>query len=69
MAQTIGHGISLPSKGRFPSLGGANGWLNSPPLTADGVSGQIVVVNFCTYTCINEMRVEYPIAIDNDYAI
>jgi thiol-disulfide isomerase/thioredoxin len=113
MAQTIGHGISLPSEGHFPSLGGANAWLNSPPLTADGLRGKVVVVNFCTYTCINwlrslpyvrpsaeayrdhglvvigvhtpefsfehdlenvrqalrETRVEYPIAIDNDYAV
>ena len=113
MTQTIGHGISLPSEGRFPSLGGASEWLNSPPLEADGLRGKVVVVNFCTYTCINwlrslpyvrawaegyrdhglvtigvhtpefsfehdlenirqalgETRVEYPIAIDNDYAV
>ena len=39
-----------------PSLGGANEWLNSPPLTADGLRGKVVVVNFCTYTCINWLR-------------
>ncbi len=109
----LGHGISPPSEGRFPSLAGSNEWLNSPPLEADGLRGKVVVVNFCTYTCINwvrslpyvrawaeayrdhglvtigvhtpefsfehdlenvrralhEMRVEYPIAIDNDYAV
>ena len=109
----LGHGISPPTEGHLPSLGGANDWLNSPPLTADGVRGKVVVVNFCTYTCINwlrslpyvrawdeayrdhglvtigvhtpefsfehdlenirqalrETRVEYPIAIDNDYAV
>ena len=52
----LGHGISPPSEGRFPSLGGANEWLNSPPLTADGLRGKVVVVNFCTYTCINWLR-------------
>jgi Thioredoxin like C-terminal domain len=52
----LGHGISPPSEGRFPSLGGANEWLNSPPLAADGLRGKVVVVNFCTYTCINWLR-------------
>jgi hypothetical protein len=52
----LGHGISPPAEGHFPSLGGANEWLNSPPLSADGLRGKIVVVNFCTYTCINWRR-------------
>ena len=109
----LGHGISPPSEGHIPSLAGANAWLNSPPLAADGLRGKVVVVNFCTYTCINwlrslpyvrawaeaykdhglvtlgvhtpefsfehdlenvrqalrETRVEYPIAVDNDYAV
>jgi len=56
MVQTVGHGISPPSGGHFPSLAGANAWLNSPPLTADGLRGKVVVVNFCTYTCINWLR-------------
>ena len=95
------------------SLGRATGWLNSPPLTAAGLRGKVVVVDFCTYTCVNwlrtlpyirawvekyrdhglvmigahtpefgfehdlenvrralgAMRVHYPIAVDNDYAI
>jgi thiol-disulfide isomerase/thioredoxin len=109
----LGHGISPPTEGHLPSLDGGNAWLNSPPLTADGLRGKVVVVDFCTYTCINwlrslpyvrawaeayrnhglvtigvhtpefsfehdlenvrqalrETRVEYPIAIDNDYGI
>jgi thiol-disulfide isomerase/thioredoxin len=40
----------------MPSLGGAAGWLNSPPLTADGLRGRVVLVQFCTYTCINWLR-------------
>jgi thiol-disulfide isomerase/thioredoxin len=104
---------SLPSEGRLPSLDGATAWLNSQPLTAAGLRGHVVLVDFWTYTCINwlrtlpyirtwaekykdqglvvigvhtpefpfehdldnvrraaqDMRVAYPIAIDNDYAI
>src|SRR5204862_883340 len=103
----------LPIEGELPSLGGATGWLNSPPLTADGLLGKVVLIDVWTYTCINwlrtlpyvrawaekykkqglvvigvhspefpfeknvdnvrraakEMRVDYPIAIDSDYAI
>jgi thiol-disulfide isomerase/thioredoxin len=42
----------------MPSLDGATGWLNSPPLTADGLRGRVVVVDFWTYTCINWLRTE-----------
>ena len=103
----------LPIEGEFPALSGATGWLNSPPLTAAGLRGKVVVVDIWTYTCINwlrtlpyvrawaekykdqglvvigvhtpefafeknvdnvrraakDMRVDYPIAIDSDYAI
>jgi thiol-disulfide isomerase/thioredoxin len=105
--------VRLPVEGRLPSFDGATGWLNSPPLTADGLRGKIVLVNFWTYTCINwlrqlpylrawagkyadhgltvigihtpefpfehdlanvrravrDMRLDYPVAIDNDYAV
>ena len=97
----------------FPGFDGATGWLNSEPLTAEGLRGRVVLVQFWTYTCINwirtlpyvrawaeryrgdglvvvgvhtpefpfehelenireaagAMQVDYPIAIDNDYAI
>jgi thiol-disulfide isomerase/thioredoxin len=100
----------LPVEGELASFGGATGWLNSPPLTPAGLRGKVVLVNFCTYTCINwlrqlpyvrawaakyaghglvvigvhtpefgfehdpgnvrrQLRVDYPVAIDNDYAI
>ena len=43
----------LPVESRLPSFGGATGWLNSPPLTSAGLRGNVVLVNFWTYTCIN----------------
>ena len=105
--------VDLPVEGQLPSLAGASGWLNSSPLTAAGLRGKVVLVNFWTYTCINwlrqlpyvrawagkyqddglvvlgvhtpefdverdlenvrwavkDLRVAYPVVIDNDYAI
>jgi thiol-disulfide isomerase/thioredoxin len=105
--------VQLPVEGRMPSLAGATQWLNSPPLTADGLRGSVVLVDFWTYTCINwlrtlpyirawaekyqdhglvvigvhtpefdvehdldnvrravkDLRVDHPVAVDNDYAI
>ena len=102
-----------PVEGSLPSLAGATGWLNSPPVTAADLGGHVVLVNFWTYTCINwlrqlpyvrawaerykdhglvvigvhtpefdvehhldnlrraatDLRVDYPIVVDNDYAI
>ena len=46
----------LPVEGELPSLAGATGWLNSPPLTAAGLRGKVVLANFCTYTCVNWLR-------------
>jgi len=46
----------LPIEGELPSLGGATGWLNSPPLTPDGLRGKVVLVDVWTYTCINWLR-------------
>jgi len=105
--------VDLPFEGELPSLDGATGWLNSPPLTAADLRSRVVLFDFWTYTCINwlrtlgyvrawaekyaehglvvvgvhtpefpferdvdnirraakDMRVEYPIAIDSDYAV
>jgi len=48
----------LPVEGMLPSFDGANGWLNSPPLTPSGLRGHVVVVQFWTYTCINWLRTQ-----------
>ena len=103
----------LPVEGELPSFDGATGWLNSLPLTPAGLRGQVVLVSFWTYTCVNwlrqlpylrawaakydglglvvasvhtpefpfehdaanvrravaDMRIDYPVALDNDYAV
>jgi len=46
----------LGIEGRLPEFGGATAWLNSPPLTPAGLRGKIVVVQFCTFSCINWLR-------------
>jgi thiol-disulfide isomerase/thioredoxin len=46
----------LPVEGRLPSFEGATGWLNSSPLTPEGLAGKVVLVDFWTYTCINWLR-------------
>jgi thiol-disulfide isomerase/thioredoxin len=46
----------LPSEGRLPAFAGATAWLNSPPLTPAGLRGQVVLVDFWTYTCVNWLR-------------
>jgi cytochrome c biogenesis protein CcdA/thiol-disulfide isomerase/thioredoxin len=106
-------GAPLPVEGELPSLAGATGWLNSPPLTRQALRGKVVLIDFWTYSCINclrslpyvhgwydkykdhglvvigvhapefafekepanvaravkELGVDYPVALDNDYAI
>jgi thiol-disulfide isomerase/thioredoxin len=47
---------SLPAEGHLPGFEGATGWLNSAPLTPDGLRGKVVLVDFWTYTCINWLR-------------
>jgi thiol-disulfide isomerase/thioredoxin len=46
----------LPAEGYLPGFDGATGWLHSPPLTAEGLRGKVVLVDFWTYTCINWLR-------------
>jgi thiol-disulfide isomerase/thioredoxin len=51
-----GDGLDLPVEGHLTSFAGATGWLNSAPLTPDGLRGRVVLVDFWTYTCINWLR-------------
>ncbi len=48
--------LPLAVEGQMPSLAGAVEWLNSPPLTAEGLRGKVVLVDFWTYSCINCLR-------------
>lgn len=46
----------IPDEPAWGSLEHATEWLNSPPLTATGLRGKVVLVGFWTYTCINWLR-------------
>jgi len=56
MSKTKAAVPSLPSEGEMPPLTGAVAWLNSPPLTREGLKGKAVLVDFWTYSCINCLR-------------
>lgn len=45
--------LSLPVEGQMPPINGAVEWLNSPPLSAEGLRGKVVLVDFWTFGCIN----------------
>ena len=47
---------TLPPEGVMPPLSGAAEWLNSPPLTREGLKGKVVLIDFWTYSCINCLR-------------
>jgi thiol-disulfide isomerase/thioredoxin len=40
----------------LPAIDGATSWLNSPPLTREGLRGKVVLIDFWTYSCINCLR-------------
>jgi hypothetical protein len=46
----------LPVEGELPEFDGANAWLNSEPLTPAELRGKVVLVEFCTYSCVNWLR-------------
>jgi thiol-disulfide isomerase/thioredoxin len=48
--------VRLPVEGEMPSLLDATAWINSEPLTANGLRGKVVLVEFWTYSCINWRR-------------
>ena len=59
----------LEVEGDLPSFAGATGWLNSEPLTPEGLRGRVVLVDFWTYTCVNWLRtLPYVRAWDEKYA-
>jgi thiol-disulfide isomerase/thioredoxin len=51
-----GDPAALPIEGHLAPFDGATGWLHSEPLTPQGLRGRVVLVDFCTYTCVNWLR-------------
>jgi thiol-disulfide isomerase/thioredoxin len=48
--------IAVAVRPAAPEFTGLAGWLNSPPLTVSGLKGQVVLVDFWTYSCVNCVR-------------
>jgi len=48
--------LFTPVDTQLPGFDGATGWLNSKPLTPEGLRGRVVLTDFWTYTCINWLR-------------
>jgi thiol-disulfide isomerase/thioredoxin len=48
--------VPSPIEGELPSLDSAAAWLNSSPLSAASLRGNVVLIDFWTYTCINWLR-------------
>ena len=47
---------TTPDHSALSALDGASVWLNSEPLTAAGLRGRVVLVDFWTYSCVNWLR-------------
>jgi hypothetical protein len=47
---------TLPVEGRLARFDRATTWINSDPLTPEGLRGRVVLVDFWTYTCVNWLR-------------
>jgi cytochrome c biogenesis protein CcdA/thiol-disulfide isomerase/thioredoxin len=47
---------TLADEGAAPSFDGVTTWLNSAPLTTQGLRGKVLLVDFWTYSCINCLR-------------
>jgi thiol-disulfide isomerase/thioredoxin len=48
--------VRLPFESKMPGFDGATGWLNTEPLTPAALSGNVVAVDFWTFTCVNWLR-------------
>jgi len=48
--------LDLPSLGPAPEIDGVTHWVNSSPLTLKELRGQVVLIDFWTFGCINCVR-------------
>ena len=49
--------LNPPSQStRAPELQEISGWINTEPLTLEGLQGKVVLLDFWTYTCVNCIR-------------
>lgn len=58
-ALAAGSAIAAPDfadLGAAPEFTGITNWLNTQPLTMAGLRGQVVLVDFWTYACVNCLR-------------
>ena len=57
-ATGTGNAALIPTDQRMgaPEFTGLDGWLNSQPLTLNGLRGKVVLVDFWTFSCVNCVR-------------
>jgi thiol-disulfide isomerase/thioredoxin len=55
VARSTGH-AGVQDLNRLDALRGATAWLNSSPITRTEPRGKVVLLDVCTYTCINWLR-------------
>ena len=53
---TLAQLVSLGETPSAPELAGINSWINSEPFTLESQRGNVVLVDFWTYSCINCIR-------------
>jgi cytochrome c biogenesis protein CcdA/thiol-disulfide isomerase/thioredoxin len=56
VASQNGDPATLAVEGQMPSLAGATGWINSPPLSPAQLKGKVVLIDVWTYSCVNCLR-------------
>ncbi len=58
VADELPANVPLEDKGRAPEITGITDWINSAPLTLASLRGQVVLVHFWTFECINCIHVQ-----------
>lgn len=58
VADDLPDAVPLEDLGRAPDVDGISAWINSEPLTLDGLQGKVVLVHFWTFGCYNCRNVQ-----------